>query len=492
MIFVLLAHGSKINSEVIGIDTEDLIRLQDAFYSGWCQTGRQGLVFLKLLMNQWTLQPYVAAVLTVIFFGTAVMVYFCLWDQCCNRKSIMAWILGGGFWIFHPIMTEQFYFTLQSVEICVAFLLVAFSLLFLVQHDWSSGRWRVLFPFCCLLVSFSVYQVFVLVFVFGTVSILFLNGIRKMRCQEKLFFKEVIPYFLVFISAFFVNWIATKLFFNESDYLNSMILWKSDVVWENIRAIIGHVVKVFTGYDVIYYHFSFGILFVFSCFLLYRFCRTYGRGDKKSVGLMWFYLCALLSTPFLMSLVCGGAPVIRSQLVLPILTGFLAYVDMVLLEDDYKLNKKISTFFVVVCLIGVFSETKTTMSLYYTEKMCYEQDEFLGRELIQEIDRVRDGAELEVAIIGSIPFHGNHACVKGETIGKSFFEYDKDIEPVYYWSTRRILGFLHILGANYPQANFESFEVARLASKDMPVWPEKGSVVIENNVLIVKLSECEY
>ena len=46
-LFVFLLHSAKINSVVIGIDTEDLIHSEQNLYGGWLGTGRQGLVFLK-------------------------------------------------------------------------------------------------------------------------------------------------------------------------------------------------------------------------------------------------------------------------------------------------------------------------------------------------------------------------------------------------------------------------------------------------------------
>ena len=55
--FVFLFHGAKLNSQVIGIDTEDIIKLQVDFYGGWLTTGRQGLVFLKGILGMLRFNP---------------------------------------------------------------------------------------------------------------------------------------------------------------------------------------------------------------------------------------------------------------------------------------------------------------------------------------------------------------------------------------------------------------------------------------------------
>ncbi len=39
-LFVFLLHGANLNSDIIGIDTEDLLHLQGDFFGGWLRTGR--------------------------------------------------------------------------------------------------------------------------------------------------------------------------------------------------------------------------------------------------------------------------------------------------------------------------------------------------------------------------------------------------------------------------------------------------------------------
>ena len=66
-LFVFLIHGAKLHSGIVGIDTEDIIHIQNDFYGGWLNTGRQGLWFLKWITNSLNFQPYMAGLLTIIF-----------------------------------------------------------------------------------------------------------------------------------------------------------------------------------------------------------------------------------------------------------------------------------------------------------------------------------------------------------------------------------------------------------------------------------------
>ena len=131
-----------------------------------------------------------------------------------------------------------------------------------------------------------------------------------------------------------------------------------------------------------------------------------------------------------------------------------------------------------------------TWKLYYTDRCRYEQDAALGRAVISQIEAETAGeeAELPVFFVGSREFTGNHACVKGEIIGISFFEHDRRVEPEFYWSTRRILGFLHTLGADYIQIPEEWMGDALARSAEMPSWPAEGSVRAVDGMVIVKMS----
>ncbi len=512
-LFVFLIHGAKLHSGIIGIDTEDIIHLQGDFYGGWLNTGRQGLYFLKWLTNSLSFQPYMAGLCTLLFMTAAVSSLFLLWDKMLWEKADLgqrktgtwAWAAGGLFLISHPVITEQFYFTLQSAEICIGFLLTAAALYLMAAYREKGKLWRAVISCLLLLLTFSIYQAFVAVFIFGTITVLLLEGIAGLQKEETVTGKELlgglIPYVVVFLTAFFINTIITKLFFSVSDYLGGQILWGKFDIMDNFRAIAGHIVKVLTGYESVHNHFSFGLLCLAATCLVLVICVRFGKRQKKkgSVIVVLFYLAALFVSPFLMTLVCGGAPVIRSQLVLPLITGFLAYLVISLLTvlmdgteaEQTALQKTAGLCVAVLCILGIWSQTATTMSLYYTDEMRYEQDEALGRELIMEIDRIREEQELPVAVVGRKPFSGNNACVIGEIIGKSFFDHDVEVEPPYYWSTRRILGFLHVLGTDYPQADRSRFADAVNYSADMPVWPAEGSVQIYDGMIVVKLSATE-
>lgn len=512
-LIVFLVHGAKLYSDVIGIDTEDIIHLQDDFYGGWLHTGRQGLIFMKYLLGNSRFNPYFTSIITLLMFMISVSAFFFMWDRMGGNltggqavsvsdehreaSDLWAWGLGGFLWISHPIFAEQFYFSLQSLEICISLLLTAISLY--LSYRWAEGRRPALaaVTIVLLLLTFSSYQVFVVLYIFGTVTVLFLQALRDIADSRELsgiiLFKRVIPYCILFLTAFVLNMLITRLFFSTSDYLQSQIIWgKADVI-DCIRVIIGHVIAVFIGNGSIFYHWGVGVLALFDMVLLIRFLRRYAEGRKAVMGMTVFYYLALFAAPFMMTVLLGHPPVIRSQLVLPVFTGYMAYLGIWFLRREPTISRFQKAAFIIIaaiCLITGIRQTKVTESLYYTDQCRYEQDAALGRALIERIGQVNGGEDsLPVVVVGTREFTGNYSCVRGEIIGRSFFCHDAEVSPQFYWSTRRVLGFLHCLGADYNQVPQERMWEAVEYSKDMPVWPSENSVQEKNGMIIVKLGE---
>lgn len=503
-LFVFLIHCAKVNSNIIGIDTEDLINMQEGFYGGWLQSGRYGLVGLKYLLGNVQFNPYFSGIMTLLLLTAAVVAFLMLWDAVGGKESnsgskVLPWALGGLLWISHPVLTEQFYFSLQSMEICVGLLGIACAM-HLAYHLTSKWNWI----WCAVCVGvlvwvFAIYQIFVVLFIFGVVTMLLVEALQE--CEKvdssKLLLKKMLRYCGIFLAAFLLNSLITKLFFSSSDYIQNQVVWGQASLKDCILAIGIHVGKVFLGYQSPFYSIGFGALALINLLLLFRYLKVKKTGKGTGAVILFFYM-ALLVTPFLMTFVVGTAPAIRSQLVLPLVTGFQGYFGAKLLEWQLdSIAKEISRKLILGCvvaiaLVGGIHQTKVTYALYYTDSCRYEHDVALARELIQLIGRINyDGTELPVVVIGAKEFKGNSACVMGETIGKSFFDYDMDVEPVCYWSSRRALGFMNSLGLNSNLVTVDRIEEAKEYSLYMPAWPYEGCVQEYNGMIVVKLSNWE-
>lgn len=513
-LLVFLFHGAKLFSGSIGIDTEDIINLGEDFYNGWLTTGRQGLVGMKTALGSLWYNPYFAGMLTLVCLTAGVFSFFRLLEYAaekehagCGKSSMAGWMAGSMLLLSHPILTEQLYFALQSVEICLGFLFTAVSLLFVLK--WEEKQKPLWFAGGALLLVlvFSMYQAFVPLYIFGAAALLLTQGMREKNMGTLL--ERMLRFMAVFFTGFLVNTIVTRLFFSGSSYLQGQIFWGKVSPMENFRLILGHIVKTLTGYDSIYYSPGYGLLWAVTLILFFLVLRKKEYGKKRKL-LLLFFLAAVFAAPFLMTVVCGGAPAVRSQLVLPFLTGFLGWFDCYLsgllrektgednrtdagrVKASSSLRARLTkTVIGLVCLAAALMQLQVSMRLYYTDDCRYGQDVSLARDLITRIEQVRGKEKLPVVFIGKKEFQGNPACVQGEVIGRSFFDYDTEAEPQFFWSTRRILGFFRILGQDYGMVTADRLPEAVEYSTYMPEWPAENSVQIHEGMIVVKLSHFE-
>lgn len=501
VLLMFLLHGAKLNAGVVGIDTEALIFGGESFYDGWLNTGRQGLVLLKHLFNNMTYNPYFAAVMTLLIFPIAVSAFFLLWNSVWGVKNnLVFWIIGGLLWISHPVLTEQFYFSLQSFEIALGFLMTAAALF--LTLSWVEKRqhlWAFCVSIALLILLFSIYQAFVAFYIFGVISILLLQALREFSEGKQEMpvraFRRTGRWFLVFIIAFFINTVVTQKFFSTSSYLAEQIHWGNEPLWKIFRYIFGHIRSVLRGRRPVFYSAFYGYLLLLSLILFVVYLYRHGRKDKSSCFILSFFYLALQGSPFLMTILQGGEPAVRSQFVLPAMTCLQALLCLWLAQDIAVTVKTAGRvilagvlFMSLICGLGT---AKTTWSLYYTDQLRYEQDVLLGRTLIERIELIcaQESEHPPVVVVGTRPFQGNSSCVQGQVMGYSIFDWDATVEPIPFWSTRRVLGFLNVLGADYNMVSADRLEEALGYSANMPSWPAEDCVRIYNGMVVVKLSE---
>lgn len=515
----LICFGSKLFTTMTGIDTEDIISEPQNLYTGWLATGRQGLVFLKWITGTSIYNPYFAGVLLLLFLNLACMVWTFLFTKLTgeiSRRSIFAF---SALILSHPIMTEQFYFMLQSAEISLAFVLLGISLL--LAANFAENKFTVNYSNISMLVvgislallTFGEYQIMVALFIFGAV-ICFLLSYKKaiysndcvgsnLTCMKGRFtyIGKLILYFLI---AFGLNMILTACFFSGSSYLANELAWSENGLAGGIYQILLHVAKASTGFasegELPYYSITYGILeLIFLLLVIVGAIRNKGKN-----GIAFYVVCNifLLLSPFFITILCGGIPALRSQLVLVFLTGFIGYYVLLLMKEQKERvtahaaslsYQAVYILLPIFLFITCFLQLKSSLQLQYTARVCYEEDVAFARELSEKIEPFEDGANgFPILFIGSHEAILNPSCITGEVSGHSIFAWDTEVEPRGFYSSRRIVNFMNTLGMNYwlPPESF--MKDCQSIADTMPCYPMEGSILrADTGIIIIKLSNDE-
>lgn len=488
---LLLCHGSMLLSTSMGIDTEDIIQLQSDFYGGWLITGRQGLVFLKLLTDTYAFNPYFAGICTLLFMTLSCILWTYLFTLISGKKNTAGIYIFSFIIASSTVLTEQFYFKLQAMEISICFCLMAICLYLAYRFALDKKWWGLLGCLPLILITFSSYQVMTALFLFGAVTCFFLYYIYHVLPSDSTVSLGKLWAFIgrfaaAFLCGFAINQLITSLFFSGSSYLSGQLNWLNQPFSDCLMGIIRHIGGVLFG-SQIFYTKTFAIyclaLFIAVIYLLFK-----KKGQKGKV-LCFLTMGLVFLSPFYMTIICGGQPVVRSQLVLPFTFGFIAYLLFLLAE-----NKKRGWTYALVILgvLTCFIQVRYTSLLNYSDDVRAKSDERIAASMIDSINDLQDEeCSYPVVFIGSHPAELNNACITGESIGRSFFEWDTAVEPLGLYSSRRILGLMHVMGVNYLQADAEETAAALTYSEKMPDWPAKGSITKQDGVIIIKLSDYE-
>ena len=203
--------------------------------------------------------------------------------------------------------------------------------------------------------------------------------------------------------------------------------------------------------------------------------------DKKK----WIYYVAIITfliSPFILQLITGGITAVRTQIQVHIVTGLAVYFLYLMLDNELEKKLHIIVFGIIIC-----TQLFTCIKLFYSdyEKNALEKE--MPTEIMDDLKEKELYGKKNLIFVGNYSFDGIPVILKGEVMGKSFFEWDKETDIS---SNKRIRNFLSVLEyENYEIPSKEQYEEALEQSKDMASYPEEGYISEKDNYIIIKLGE---
>lgn len=478
---ILLIYGYWIFDANPHIDTEDFINTPYSVYG--LQSGRPGKFFTSFMFRLRWYNPFMSNMFGfALFCVCAVLLQYFLY-RFGNIRGILSSIFAV-IVLCSPIMVEQIYFFSQIFEMAWAYLICIIAVMLSYHAILHRAKLAYIGSIICLVWTFGTYQIYTVLFV-TLVVVGFLLLSEKWIFQEKADVKILIYRILklvsIFVIAYGINMIINHIWFSEGmSYLNAMRYWGKDSVITCIKNIYLHIYSAMTG-GRIHYTIFYGV-FVLAAVLV-----SFIRIVKERIKTGWFYLLMLLSLqicPFLMTIYLGKEPVIRSQIVYPLVLGCNMIICVKNLEKNIAL-KKVCAILTVICL---WMQLIPTMRLIYTDGIREQEDRNVMNEIVYRVHEISETSK-PIAFVGRRKNNLNNACLRGEMIGKSIFNIDAGANPHYFFSTVRICENGRVMGFDMQHASEEQVKQARKEAMQMPEWPVQGSVKDCGDYIVVKLSE---
>ncbi len=470
------------------IDAEVILNNPGAMYN-WEEIGRFGLVWLKKMTGLDWYNPYFAGGLFVITLWLTAMGTGYLFSYIDKRINMAASGIFMLLYLIYPTYSEQFMFRFQAFEVVFAMFLLAVANWYFVQFLRESNIAAFVVSLFLLVFSFGIYQSMAnmqLCLYLGIFLFLLLA-----ENEDGKFIRRMILFTVIhFLAAFFIYEMIIKLFFSQSNYLSGQISWKYEGFGFVVRKILNYVGEVFVGGQV-FYTATYKVCVCLMVLILI------GIIIVKKGRSIWYLLgtIALVFSPFYLSVVTGAETVYRAQLMLPLACALMWLFGIHCFTMLFRCagSKIAVNAGILLGALLLLMQAAPLMRLFYTQDVIGRSDLMTATQMIEDIHEVTSvfGGKPVIFIGHRAPLM-NGSCYTYEEaptyLCRSAFELDYMAEPVYYYSTHRILGYFQTMGYYYARPAMEMMPQAYEDSIDMVCWPIEGSVKEFDEYIIVKLS----
>lgn len=532
----LCTYGAWMTRQDITIDTEIMMADPEAMMNSWLGINRFGLVFTKHLFGQTAFHPVLSRVLTVILLWITAMVlsfFVYKWSGGQKRFRLFSAVFPVVY-VTAPCFAEQFYFVLQSAEVVFAMLLCVLAASGAGQFAFFGGKWFWAAGSILLLVwAFGTYQAMAAVAA-SLIVILFMtvylgeNGKEQDR-QRFGWLLAGVKLAAVFVIGFVLYMAAAAavrtLSGGSEAYVADMMHWKKDGINVCLHSILGELRRVFDCYYAMFRpEFGWAVLLFFISSLVWM-------ERRKRPGKLWYLaaVCVFLLSPFLMTLVSGYYQPIRAHLVYPLVfASALSFLTAFLWPEEEaaegeKMEKacagKDSTeksgaaengrekhrkravqrrkgaafAAAALCLLISWSQAEDGEALFETVHQVSEQDIGLTREIYGKAQETadREGRDIQDCVfifLGKREPELPAEALRGDVIGCSFYQWDAE-SPMGI--SRRIYDLMQALELPSKEPVLSRYLDSLPFAEGMACYPEEGSVRMDEDTVIVKLSEPE-
>lgn len=371
-----------------------------------------------------------------------------------------------------PQFAYQLEFSNQADTVSLSFLFSVLALLTLEKFSIQRA-----FIFIALTIaSLAVYQS---VFLYAATLLcikLTLDAIKNETTYADVFkrigFFCLLIIFSLFINAFLSKWIAAFFHVSISNYLSSMIGWGKKDAYDVIKGVLFFIrdylrFKAAYGINAFPFTLAFLAVIIFNCIK-----------RKINISLVILLSFATLLSGFLLNFAIGSGMPPRAMTQIPLVFAGLFLAALMLTK-----NKVIGLIIPIVFLcVGAAASNK----LFYSDYMARQADESFSNQLIAAIyDKYPefDAEKNPVYFYGSYTPANPWKIPTADIFGSSFFDWDggNNRRMYMYLSTANLIKFSEPNNAQIEQ----SIEVAR----KMKHWPNRDSILMFDNVIIVKLSD---
>lgn len=473
----LAAYGFELFNFNITIDEEAHATYSSATLD-WIRQGRWGMYLLTRYLIPYTVIPFAPLFVALLFHLAATLLLLRSW----RVQSTLEQLAVGAVSMAFPVMAYIYSFSTINFGVGIGLFCIALSVFI---FDRAVGMRRLL-AFIPAVFAIAIYQVFAPALAAAYLVYLLALELRSRKAMLADMLLIAGVHLLAAVMYYLSQKIALLLAFPANPYytyisdqydLSYLIVHFSEVVDKMFTM---HILPVYLGGKAVYSLESgaMGALMAVSLAgLLFTILRTTSIQVGRKIFLIVVTI-GLLVLPFGIGLVMKGQVLYRSLVALPIVVSGVVMLGML---NNPGLFKKLVALMTALC---VFQFVMATNHLSAAAHLSLQADRSMATLLVGRIEeaRARTGeTDLRfMEVIGYLNRPSTPLIPKIENLGMSYFE-------IAGGNATRILLFLRTLGYSglAPLPLDRQAEMVERA-KSMPAWPDEGSVLVIDDVVLIK------
>lgn len=480
-IFVaLVSYGFELFNLNLTVD-EEYYANATSVGVGWIGQGRWGMYFLNKYLLPYNVLPFVPLGIALFFQIIGILLTFKSWGIENKFDQFSIGIVSLTF----PGLAYVYTFSTLNYGVGIGFFFVSLSLLLYTQNS-SLSRFLAAIPAAF---SISIYQGFIPVLVLIFLTYLIIIGIH----EEKKLIVHLRDVIIVHILSFLIYYVVLKfLFFYYqivlSDYITGFFAIGNilENFGANFSSFIDIITQVYFG-DQSIYTFNLSFLKVLLFFGFLGFAQSLRRSSASIITKLFVMSSGILLTllPFVSGFLMNGIYGMRFLIGIPITLSSLTMLGM---KNNSRIYRMLVFIVVITC---AYQFAISTNRLFASSYIALEADRLLASRLIERIELAKPdiitSEKLEyMEIIGYLDRSATQLMPKVSTFGASFFEWDLG-------NTSRALSFMMTIGYDelLPLPNERRAEFIQIVN-EMPIWPDRNSVKIIGDTVLVKFGDYSY
>lgn len=478
-------YGYELFNFSLSIDEEidSFRKASDA--NAYIFVGRWGLYFLNLFFQPTSVLPYFPTIIALVCLSLSSVIFVTQTPGKLSSKLVFSIL-----YISNPIHsyylafnTSGMYYTMGLVLTTIAYLMFRYTM-------ENRNNYLRNYSLTILLLGFSIslYQSHLVFFLVFVAYFIFIESLSPEGLQRKFLWRIIQGLlFVISLSLIFykIGDKLTRYYFlpadlNTSIYLDNFSKWGEIPEKQILINLYHETIAFLTGTGV-----SGGILglslksipiiILIILIIIFSLKRSL---LKNTISAIVFF--ALILSPFLLMFFTGVKLPVRAMIPL---TLMIALLWLIAYRQSGAILRRL--MFVSALLI-VTNNTWINTRFFYSSYISWQADRDIATRIIERIyqlDPPKKNDKISVAFSGNYAHPQNELFFKSETHGASFFEWDRG-EPF------RISPFSKTTGVNeIKTVSLNLIKHYKSEIEAMPSWPDKGSVKLFDNIVVVKFSE---